>query len=94
MAFRGGQNYRQHTALKDYIKSRDNNTCQICGAGLEARLEVDHIIPYAISRDSRIDNLRTLCTRCNRETRRKRVDSKLSEKEYSEWLAEELAVFA
>lgn len=28
----GGQAYNQHRSLKEYIRERDNYTCQLCGA--------------------------------------------------------------
>ena len=69
---RGGKAYRQHQTLKKYIRERDNYTCQLCG---EEGWIVDHIIPYAISGDSTLNNLRILCHNCNLITRRKRYDA-------------------
>ena len=86
----GGKNYRQHSPLKEFVKARDNYTCQLCGS--QERLEVDHIIPFAISHDSTLPNLRTLCVTCNRATRRKRKDARLSHDEYMAWLRHEIAV--
>jgi len=89
----GGKAYRQHTYLKDYVKARDNYTCQLCGATQAegAKLEVDHIIPWSISHDSTLENLRTLCLPCNRATRRKRKDAQLPQEEYTQWLHDEIA---
>ncbi len=72
---RGGKTYSQSVEVKQFIKERDNHACQICGAGIEARLEADHVIPYSISHDSHLGNLRTLCTKCNRATRLPRKDT-------------------
>ena len=64
---RGGKAYRQHQTLKDFIRKRDNYTCQLCGATIDEvkQMDVDHIIPWHISHDSSIANLRVLCHRCN-----------------------------
>lgn len=56
--------------LREYIKRRDNYTCQCCGASTAQQdlllLEVDHIIPVAKGGLSTEDNLQTLCWKCNR----------------------------
>jgi len=62
-----GLKYSQVTQYKRSILERDDYTCQLCGNKAEV---VDHIIPWAISRDSSKDNLRALCRKCNIETRR------------------------
>ena len=56
------------TAKKRYqVLHRDKFRCQICGAREEdgARLHVDHIVPVSKGGTSDMDNLRTLCDRCN-----------------------------
>ena len=67
MAFRGGRYYRQSEELKDFIRRRDDYTCQICG---KPGYDVDHIEPWYISHDSTPTNLRVLCHKCNIATRR------------------------
>ena len=56
--------------LREYIKRRDNYTCQCCSASTAQQdlllLEVDHIIPVAKGGLSTEDNLQTLCWKCNR----------------------------
>lgn len=56
--------------LREYIKARDNYTCQSCSASTAQQdlllLEVDHIIPVAKGGLSTEDNLQTLCWKCNR----------------------------
>lgn len=56
--------------LREYIKRRDNYTCQSCSASTAKQdlllLEVDHIIPVAKGGLSTEDNLQTLCWKCNR----------------------------
>lgn len=49
------------------VFKRDNFTCQICGATAKdgATLHVDHIMPVSLSGKSTMDNLQTLCDRCN-----------------------------
>jgi 5-methylcytosine-specific restriction endonuclease McrA len=47
---------------------RDNCKCQICGASPAhepIKLEVDHIHPWAKGGETILENLQTLCTRCN-----------------------------
>lgn len=55
-------------ALRFRIFKRDGYMCQICGKkridGVE--LEVDHIIPISKGGETTMDNLQTLCKRCNR----------------------------
>ena len=89
---RGGTAYRQKSYVKEYIKDRDNRTCQLCGAteAEGARLEADHIIPWSVSHDSTLSNYRTLCTHCNRYTRRN-YKRALPEEEYNQWLMRELS---
>ena len=67
-----GLKYKQRTIYKNSILERDNHTCQLCG---EEAQEVDHIIPWGISHDSSPTNLRAICIKCNRSTRRQRKDA-------------------
>lgn len=56
------------TATMRYqVLVRDKATCQICGASKKdgAVLHVDHIYPVAKGGKTTLDNLRTLCDRCN-----------------------------
>jgi len=77
----GGKTYSQALSLKNFVRQRDNYTCQLCGGYGDV---VDHIIPYAISHDSLLSNLRVLCRRCNLATRRPRKDRALP---LAEWFA-------
>lgn len=56
--------------LRDFIKERDNYTCQNCFASTAEQslllLEVDHIIPVSKGGLSTEENLQTLCWKCNR----------------------------
>jgi len=56
--------------LREFIKRRDNYTCQNCYASVAQQnlllLEVDHIIPISKGGLSTKDNLQTLCWKCNR----------------------------
>lgn len=90
---RGGRGYRQHPKLRALVLDRDGRTCRLCGAteATGATLEVDHIIPWAITHNSRLDNLRCLCLQCNRATRRPRRDRALPVGEYNDWARRELA---
>lgn len=64
------QRYLMTKKLRDFIKERDDYTCQICGASTAKQslllLEVDHIIPIAKGGLSVEENLQTLCWKCNR----------------------------
>ena len=78
---RGGGAYRQHTSFKEDIRQRDNDTCQVCGAPGQ---DVDHIVPYAVSGETRPEGVRVLCHRCNMATRRPQKNARLP---YDEWIA-------
>lgn len=53
--------------LREYIKKRDNYTCQICGKHMpdEVGLHIDHIVPVSRGGKSIPENLRVLCSKCN-----------------------------
>ncbi len=65
-----GQRALMTSALRNFIKTRDNHTCRYCSVSLAAEphllLEVDHVIPVSKGGLSTPDNLQTLCWRCNR----------------------------
>lgn len=54
-------------SLRYDVLARDGFKCVICGATVEdgVKLHVDHIIPISKGGKTEIDNLRTLCDRCN-----------------------------
>lgn len=56
--------------LRETIKQRDKFTCCICGNSVQTEpnllLEIDHIIPVSKGGCTTIDNLQTLCWKCNR----------------------------
>lgn len=41
--------------------------CAECGCDKLDELELDHIIPYAISGDTNIHDMQVLCKRCNKK---------------------------
>jgi len=52
------------------VMKRDGFQCVLCGAtGVDAKLEIDHIVPVTAYGSNDIDNLRTLCFKCNRGKR-------------------------
>lgn len=57
--------------LRYNVLSRDNFRCVICGKSRKDGivLEVDHIIPVSKGGRTELDNLQTLCERCNRGKR-------------------------
>lgn len=65
-----GQRALMTSKLRHEILSRDNYTCQKCGASQRNEpnllLEVDHIIPISKGGITSVENLQTLCWRCNR----------------------------
>jgi hypothetical protein len=72
--FIGGKSYRgwNWRTVKNGAKTRDNNRCVKCGISERISfekfgqpLQVDHIIPYKITRDSSLSNLQTLCCACH-----------------------------
>lgn len=74
---------------RNYVLTRDNYTCQICGIskqfvdnlceGLGDYLlfEIDHIDSIANGADSNTDNLQTLCWRCNRKKGGKKTNAEV-----------------
>lgn len=58
-------NYR----LRFKIMQRDNFKCVVCGSSPAKdptiELHVDHIIPWSKGGETEIDNLQTLCSKCN-----------------------------
>ena len=65
-----GQRSLMTSSLRKAIKERDGYTCKFCGASVEKEpnllLEIDHIIPVSKGGLTSVDNLQTLCWRCNR----------------------------
>lgn len=49
--------------LKWEVFERDNFTCKHCGA--RRHLEPDHIIPMCKGGETNLENLQTLCRKCN-----------------------------
>lgn len=67
----------QRSLVSDSVRydvlRRDGFKCKICGATAKdgVKLEVDHIIPVSKGGRTTMDNLQTLCERCNRGKRNK-----------------------
>lgn len=55
--------------LRYQVLKRDNFKCCICGASPAKdptiELHIDHIIPWSKGGETTIENLQTLCSRCN-----------------------------
>lgn len=55
--------------LRFLVMKRDNFKCRICGASPakdpKIELHVDHIVPWAKGGETTLDNLQTLCSKCN-----------------------------
>lgn len=55
--------------LRYKVLVRDNFSCKQCGASpakdISVELHIDHIIPWSKGGETTIENLQTLCTKCN-----------------------------
>ena len=55
--------------LRFYVMKRDNFKCCLCGASPakdpSIELHIDHIIPWSKGGETVIENLQTLCSKCN-----------------------------
>lgn len=55
--------------LRYQVLKRDNFKCCACGASpakdVSVELHIDHIIPWSKGGETKIDNLQTLCSKCN-----------------------------
>ena len=49
--------------IRERVFERDKNKCLLCGT--TKNLTIDHIKPRAMGGSNKIDNLQTLCKRCN-----------------------------
>lgn len=62
-------NRKINLRMRFRIMSRDNFKCCICGASPAKdptiELHIDHIIPWAKGGETVIENLQTLCSKCN-----------------------------
>ena len=65
-----GQRALMTPKLRELIKENDNYTCRICQNSIENEpnllLEIDHIIPLSKGGMTEVENLQTLCWKCNR----------------------------
>ncbi|GAA1479888.1 hypothetical protein GCM10009624_03280 [Gordonia sinesedis] len=65
-----GQRALMTARLRESIKARDNYACRQCCISVAAEphllLEVDHIVPVSRGGQSTLENLQTLCWKCNR----------------------------
>ena len=72
-----GQRALMTAKFRNFIKERDDHTCQFCSVSIEQQehllLEVDHIVPVSKGGLSVEENLQTLCWRCNRSKSNKIV---------------------
>lgn len=73
MAFVQQQRRIVNDSLRYDVMKRDGFRCCICGARAKdgVKLEVDHIRPVSKGGKSTMDNLQTLCERCNKGKRDK-----------------------
>lgn len=57
------------TRLRFEVLARDRFTCRFCGASPtkdpEVSLHIDHIIPWSKGGKTTLENLQTLCSKCN-----------------------------
>ena len=63
------KNRAPYTRLRFEVLARDQFTCRYCGASPtkdpSVTLHIDHIIPWSKGGETTIDNLQTLCSKCN-----------------------------
>lgn len=60
-------NYIKRNAVREFIFSRNNYECVNCGE--KENLQIDHIVSVYKGGKNHIDNLQTLCKRCNSSKR-------------------------
>ena len=53
--------------MRNTIFKRDNYRCKICGDTNIFNLAIDHKIPFSKGGTTELDNLQTLCKKCNRD---------------------------
>ena len=51
------------------VRDRAGHVCQKCGS--DDRTEIDHVTPWVIVREHKLDNLQLLCFPCNRRKGKK-----------------------
>ena len=56
-------NKKVPTSMRWEVWERDDFTCQHCGS--RKKLSIDHIYPVSLGGETSLDNLQTLCRRCN-----------------------------
>jgi hypothetical protein len=56
--------------VKEAVRRRDRDICQICFKTSEY-MEYDHITPYSLGAPATIDNIQQLCRKCNLKKRNK-----------------------
>ena len=73
---------RVRHALRRCVLSRDDFKCVYCGASPKQnpiiRLQIDHIIPVSRGGKSVLENLQTLCEKCNYTKGAKQIGDNLS----------------
>jgi predicted DNA-binding protein YlxM (UPF0122 family) len=78
--------------MKEGVRDRDNNTCQICEN--QDELHVHHIVPVSEGgRKLDPQNLMTLCGNCHREVHSEYYNSDSSSQAEQDWVAPEEAVY-
>ena len=53
--------------VRNFIYKRDSFQCVICGNSAINQLVIDHKYPFSKNGDTEIENLQTLCKKCNGE---------------------------
>ena len=68
--FRELDKHSSSGSLRYDVLAKSKGVCTACGvSSIEARLHVDHIIPINVGGMDRIDNMQTLCYKCNAQKR-------------------------
>ncbi len=66
LSFAEKERRKMTNSLRYKTMRKDGFSCKLCGVNSETdRLVIDHIIPIAKGGKTELENLRTLCQRCN-----------------------------
>ncbi len=76
MPYMKNRGYQLPKCIRDYVRDRDNWTCQYCGS--KDRIGVDHIVPMIRGGTHEFDNLVACCKSCNS----RKYDKLLSETKF------------
>lgn len=59
--------------VREIVYAKQNGYCANCNEHLDNEFDVDHIVPWSISKDNSSTNLQALCLKCHRAKTRKEL---------------------